>query len=286
MDAPRDKEDCAPFVNVADLFHCAGVHVPTIYAQNKTQGFLLLSDMGNQNYLDALKRQPDVADDLYRDACQALLKIQVATQNNALPAYDHAQLLAEINLFAEWYIARHHQISWTAEQQQIWQTISERIVQRNLSEAAVYVHRDYHSRNLMVSTPNPGILDFQDAVIGPITYDLVSLFRDAYIEWDEARQIDWLVRYWQDAKKIGLAVPADFSVFYENFEWMGLQRHLKVLGIFARLYYRDGKASYLADLPQVERYVIKTITRYSALHSLFSLMPESIHSMRTTGVTF
>jgi hypothetical protein len=284
MDAPPEQEDCAPFLHVANLFTAAGAHVPVALGQDLAQGFLLLSDLGDTTYLQALNDGSDnaiagentdkKADRLYRDALAALLKIQLASQPGVLPDYDEALLLRELNLFPDWYLARHLKVTPRADQKAELESIFQRIVQNNLAQPKVFVHRDYHSRNLMVTTPNPGIIDFQDAVYGPITYDLVSLFKDAYISWDEERVLDWLIRYWEQARKLGLPVAPDFADFYRDFEWMGVQRHLKVLGIFTRLNYRDGKGDYLAALPLVESYLRKACERYRELNPLLTLLDE------------
>lgn len=274
MDAPPEQEDCAPFVHVAHLFAAADVHVPAIVAQDAAQGFMLLSDLGNTTYLQALNANTDDADRLYNEATDALVNIQLASRPGVLPDYDEAFLLGELNLFPNWYIAKHLQITLNAEQKTVIDTVFAEIIKNNLAQPKVYVHRDYHSRNLMVTEPNPGIIDFQDALYGPITYDLVSLFKDAYIYWDEERVLDWMIRYWEKAKKAGLPVNPDFPEFYCDFEWMGVQRHLKVLGIFARLYHRDGKEAYLNDMPLVMDYLRKACKRYRPLHSMIVLLDE------------
>ena len=274
MDAPPPQEDCTPFVHVAGLFAASGAHVPEILAQDLAQGFLLLSDLGSTTYLQALDGDAGNADRLYRDAVAALVKIQLVSQANVLPDYDETLLLRELNLFPDWYLDRHLHVVPGATQKAELERIFQRIVQNNLAQPRVFVHRDYHSRNLMVTTPNPGIIDFQDAVYGPITYDLVSLFKDAYISWDEERILDWLIRYWEQARKLGLPVGGDFADFYRDFEWMGVQRHIKVLGIFSRLHYRDGKSDYLAHLPLVEEYLRKACERYRELHPLLTLLDE------------
>ena len=274
MDAPPPQEDCAPFVHVAGLFAASGAHVPEILAQDLAQGFLLLSDLGSTTYLQALNGDADNTNRLYRDAVAALVKIQLASQANVLPDYDETLLLRELNLFPDWYLDRHLHVVPGATQKAELERIFQRIVQNNLAQPRVFVHRDYHSRNLMVTTPNPGIIDFQDAVYGPITYDLVSLFKDAYISWGEERILDWLIRYWEQARKLGLPVAGDFADFYRDFEWMGVQRHIKVLGIFSRLNYRDGKSDYLAHLPLVEEYLRKACERYRELHPLLTLLDE------------
>ena len=278
MDAPPQHEDCTPFLQLAKILAAAGVHVPEILAQNLQEGFLLLSDLGNTTFLQALHSQPDIAHHLYDDATDALVKIQLSHQVKDLPDYDEALLLRELNLFSNWYIAKHLQITLSEKQQVMLRTVFTQILQNNLAQPKVLVHRDYHSRNLMVASPNPGILDFQDAVYGPITYDLVSLFKDAYIYWDEGQILDWTIRYWEKARRAGLPVSADFAEFYRDFEWMGVQRHLKVLGIFARLNYRDGKAAYLNDMPLVMTYLRKACERYRELYPLLNLLDELDHT--------
>lgn len=270
MDAPPAHEDCRPFIHVAQLFAATGVHVPHIHAQDLAQGFLLLSDLGNTTYLQALNAQ--TATPLYTAACDALIQLQLGTRTTELPAYDEALLRREMQLFPDWYLAKHLEITLSDAQQAKLAQVFDRIIANNLAQPCVYVHRDYHSRNLMVSEPNPGVLDFQDAVFGPITYDLASLFKDAYIQWDEEIVMDWLIRYWEKARKAGLPVRADFGEFYRDYEMMGVQRHLKVLGIFARLYHRDGKAGYLKDLPLVMHYLRAACARYIDLKPLLNLL--------------
>ena len=285
MDAPPQHENCRPFLHIAKLFEDAGTHVPHVYAQDLQQGFLLLSDLGNTTYLQALNTGD--APRLYDAATDALIKIQLASRDNELPPYDEALLLREMRLFPEWYIARHLNASLTDKQHAKLEEVFARILASNLAQPRVYVHRDYHSRNLMqVDENNPGVLDFQDAVYGPITYDLVSLFKDAYIRWEEAETIDWLIRYWEKARKAGLPVAADFSDFYRDYEWMGVQRHLKVLGIFARLHHRDGKDGYLKDLPLVKAYLRAACVRYIDLKPLLNLLDELEPREAQTGYTF
>ena len=284
MDAPPQHENCAPFVHVAQLFGAAGVHVPEILAQDLAQGFLLLSDLGCDTYL--AKLDATNADALYRDANAALIKIQLASKPDQLPPYDAALLMREMQLFPEWYVAKHLQAQLTPSQRAVLDNALQLILDNVLAQPAVYVHRDYHARNLMVSEPNPGVLDFQDAVYGPITYDLVSLYKDAYIAWDEERILDWAIRYWEDAKRARLPVADDFGAFYRDFEWMGMQRHIKVLGIFARLYHRDGKAGYLKDMPLVLTYLRTACERYRALGPLLELLDELHGSEQQVGYTF
>jgi len=284
MDAPPDKENCGPFVHVARLLAEAGVHVPTIHAQDLERGFLLLSDLGSTTYPDALDEHN--AGRLYEDALDALLKIQRASRPGLLPDYDRDLLERELRLFPDWYIARQLERELDAAQLQTLEKAFSTILANNLGQARVFVHRDYHSRNLMVCEPGPGILDFQDAVYGPITYDLVSLLRDAYIAWDEERVIDWAIRYWERARAGGLPVARDFADFYRDFEWMGAQRQLKVLGIFARLSFRDGKNGYLKNQPLVMSYLKRTCERYRELAGLARLLEELEPQEKRVGYTF
>ncbi len=273
MDAPPQHENCRPFLHIGKLFEDAGTHVPHVYAQDMEHGFLLLSDLGNTTYLQALSEgNADTARELYGAATDALIHIQLASRENELPPYDEALLRRELNLFPEWYIAKHLNYTLDEKQSTKLETVFQRIIQNNLAQPRVYVHRDYHSRNLMVTEPNPGILDFQDAVYGPITYDLASLFKDAYIRWEEEQVIDWLIRYWEKARKAGLPVHKDFADLYRDYEWMGVQRHIKVLGIFARLYHRDGKEGYLKNMPLVMDYLRRACVRYIDLKPLLNLL--------------
>jgi len=270
MDAPPDKEDCRPFVHVARLLREAGLNAPEVLAQDLDQGFLLLSDLGTRTYLQELGAGN--AGQLFGDATEALVRWQLATRPGQLPPYDEALLRREMNLFPEWYIERHLRKTLAQEEKQSLEGIFRLLVQSALAQPAVYVHRDYMPRNLMVCEPNPGVLDFQDAVLGPITYDVASLFRDAFVSWEDAQVLDWSVRYWERAKRAGLPVEQDFGEFWRAFEWMGLQRHLKVLGIFARINYRDGKPKYLEDTPRFIAYARSVAARYGALAPLLQLL--------------
>jgi len=272
MDAPPEKEDCGPFVRIARLLTDAGVHAPVVHAQDLGAGFLLLSDLGTRTYLAELTAA--TAGALMSDAIDALIRWQLASRPGELPPYDEALLRREMNLFPEWYVARHRRKTLTASQAETLERIFALLVQSALAQPAVYVHRDYMPRNLMVSEPNPGVLDFQDAVMGPITYDVVSLMRDAFISWEEEQVLDWTVRYWEKAKRAKLPVESDFGEFWRAFEWMGLQRHLKVLGIFARINYRDGKPKYLADTPRFLAYARPVAQRYRELALLNPLLDE------------
>ncbi len=275
MDAPPQHEDCTAFIKVAQLFSTADVNVPSILSQNLADGFLLLTDLGNTTYLQQLAADPTLAQAMYRDAIDALIRMQQISQENVLPNYDRALLQKELDLFPEWYLSRHKQFNLNQPQLEQLQSIFSAILANNLEQPKVFVHRDFHSRNLMVTTPNPGILDFQDAVYGPITYDAASLWRDAYIAWPEERVIDWVIKFWEAGRKAGLPMPDDFGHFYRDFEWMGLQRHLKVLGIFARLYHRDGKDGYLKDIPLVLEYAIATANRYIELKPLARILEST-----------
>ncbi len=272
MDAPPEHEDCKPFLRVEKLFEDAGTHVPHVYAQDLAQGFLLLSDLGNTTYLQALNASN--AAQLYGAATDALIKIQLASRPDVLPPYDEVLLRRELNLFPDWYIAQHLGVTLSDKQKSKLEEVFARIVANNLAQPNVYVHRDFHSRNLMVTEPNPGIIDFQDAVYGPITYDLASLFKDAYIRWEEADIMDWLIVYWEKARKAALPVHADFGEFYRDYEMMGAQRHIKVLGIFARLAIRDGKTGYVQDMPLVMDYLRRACVRYIALKPLLNILDE------------
>ncbi len=286
MDAPPPQEDCRPFVHAARVFAEAGVAVPAVLEADLAQGFLLLEDFGNETYLDRVDGAD--AEPLYREALAALATLQQASRPGVFPAYDRALLLRELQLYPDWYLARHKGVALDDADRAVLATAFETLLANNLAQPAVFVHRDYHSRNLMVlaGRTGPGILDFQDAVHGPITYDLVSLLRDAYVRWPEDRQLDWAVRYWEQARKRGLPVAADFGEFYRDLEWMGLQRHLKVLGIFARLFHRDGKDRYLADMPLVLEYVLRTARRYQAFGALVALIERVEGQAAQAGYTF
>jgi aminoglycoside/choline kinase family phosphotransferase len=284
MDAPPPQEDCRPFVSIAGLLSNAGLNAPVVFAQDFEQGFLLLSDLGTRMYLDELTDA--TAPSLYRDASISLIRWQLASREGVLPAYDEALLARELSLFPDWYVAKHLGVALDDAQRATISGAFRLILDHNLAQPRVYVHRDYHSRNLMVVDPNPGVLDFQDAVYGPITYDLVSLLRDAYVAWDEEYQLDWAVRHWERSKDAGLPVAADFGDFWRDFEWMGVQRQLKVLGIFARLYHRDGKSVYLAAMPRVMAYLRAACSRYRPLGPFLKLLDELEQRQSVVGYTF
>ena len=286
MDAPPEREDCRPWLKVEELFRAAGAHVPEVFAQDLDQGFLLMSDLGSTTYLAALNK--DNAAHLYADALGSLIAIQRASRPDVLPEYSRELLLRELMLFPEWYIERHKGVTLDDRQRVTLMDTFDRILEVNLAEPQVFVHRDYHSRNLMYlpDQANPGIIDFQDAVYGPLTYDLASLFKDAYIHWDEEFTLDMLARYWEAARKLGLPVRDDFSDFHRDYEWMGVQRHIKVLGIFARLYHRDGKDGYLRDMPLVMDYLRRACKRYRDLGPLLRLLDRLDPEPVEVGYTF
>ncbi|MBE0626524.1 MAG: phosphotransferase [Burkholderiales bacterium] len=274
MDAPPRQEDCRPFIHVAGLLRQAGLNAPEVLAQDLEQGFLLLTDLGTTTYLAALQRDDAGADALFGDATDALVTWQLASRPGVLPPYDAALLRRELDLFPDWYLERHLGLRLAQPQREALERMFALILASNLAQPAVYVHRDYMPRNLMLCAPNPGILDFQDAVYGPVSYDLASLVRDAFISWEEERALDWIVRYWEKARRAGLPVGADFGEFYRDLEWMGLQRHLKVLGIFARIKHRDGKPGYIEDAPRFLAYVRAVSARYNALGPLAQLLDQ------------
>ena len=295
MDAPPGHEDSAPFVQVAATLHAGGLRVPEVLAWDRSQGFLLLTDLGSTTYLTALKgpRLLDAAQasGLYLGALHSLVRLQGLAAQSQVPAYDRALMRRELDLFPDWYVARHCRATLSDRERDALERSFALILDACLAQPQVLVHRDYHSRNLMRPDPadsdqRPGVLDFQDAVWGPVSYDLASLLRDAYVEWDEEVQLDWAVRYWEMARSAGLPVDGDFGVFWRGFEWMGLQRHLKVLGIFARLSHRDGKDGYLQDLPLVWRYAHRVAMRYSGLKGLALLLERMAGTTRESGYTF
>jgi aminoglycoside/choline kinase family phosphotransferase len=319
MDAPPDKEDCQPFVKVAGLMAAAGLNVPRILAWDEPQGFMLLDDLGMQTMIEVLDRDNAVANlPLYMRAADALVSWQAASRPGVLPEYDRALLLRELSLFPDWYLERHRGVKVEGKLRETLDSTFNLIIERNLASPQVYVHRDFMPRNLMMPLGNTtptlgtgvcslppegagspwggpaasppenrlGVLDFQDAVYGPITYDVASLMRDAFLSWDEEFVLDVTVRYWQKAQKAGLPVDPDFGDFYRAVEWMGLQRHLKVAGIFARLTLRDGKPKYLADTPRFIAYIRHTAGRYRELAPLLRLVDEIEGTTPLTGFAF
>lgn len=274
MDAPPDKEDCAPFIHVATLLESMGLHVPHIYAQDLQQGFLLLSDLGTEPYLPHLNIHS--VDNLYGDAMEALLVMQRSTDKRipALPAYDRDLLLREMELFREWLLKTHLGLQLSPQQEQMLDQCFAFLADTALQQPRVFVHRDYHSRNLMISTPAPGIIDFQDAVYGPASYDLVSLLRDCYIDWPRQQVENWVRDYHRASH--GDVAGVDFGRFLAWFDLMGVQRHFKASGIFARLYHRDGKAGYLNDIPRTLAYVQQVAAGYPELKGVAGLLEEQV----------
>ncbi|AOE83070.1 aminoglycoside phosphotransferase family protein [Pseudomonas sp. TCU-HL1] len=270
MDAPPPREDCRPFVKVAGMLAEAGVHVPRILAADVEQGFLILDDLGRQTYLEVIN--PDNADALFDDALRALLAFQKRSLDVPMPSYDDALLRRELQLFPEWYLQRHLGIELDGERLAAWQRISDLLIGSALAQPQVLVHRDYMPRNLMLSTPNPGVLDFQDAVYGPVTYDVTCLFKDAFLSWPEGRVAGWLQRYWSLALEAGIPVQPAFAEFHRASDLMGVQRHLKVIGIFARICHRDGKPKYLGDVPRFFAYIKAVIERRPELAELGELL--------------
>jgi len=285
MDAPPEREDSSAFVHVAGLFREAGLNVPEVFATDLPRGYLLLGDLGTRPYLDELREGRDV-DRLFGDATTALVRWQEASRPGVLPEYDEARLRRELELFPEWFVGRHLGVQLDTARRAALEGVFARVLANNLAQARVFVHRDYMPRNLMVCEPNPGILDFQDAVHGPISYDIACLYRDAFLTWEEERVLDGTIRYWEKARAARLPVPSDFAGFWRDVEWMGVQRHLKVLGIFARLHYRDGKAGYLEDTPRFEGYVRHAAARYDELAFLGELLDELAGRAREVRHTF
>ena len=270
MDAPPPQENCRPFVAIASLLAEAGVHVPDILAADLDQGFLLLSDLGRQTYLDVI--DPSNADRLFQDAIEALLTFQANAKPTTLPSYDEALLRRELQLFPEWYVGRHLGREFSADEQARWDRVCKVLIDSALAQPKVLVHRDYMPRNLMLSQPNPGVLDFQDAVAGPVTYDITSLFKDAFLSWPEERVLGWLEGYWEAARARGIPVHESFAEFRRASDLMGVQRHLKVIGIFARICHRDGKPRYLADVPRFFKYLDEVLARRPELAELEQLL--------------
>ncbi|NOQ15070.1 MAG: phosphotransferase [Methyloprofundus sp.] len=276
MDAPPDKEETAPFIKIAQLFAQAQVNVPDIIQQNTEQGFLLLEDFGAQCLLDCLNNS--TAEPLYKDALDSLITLQknVNIKTCDLPYYNAELLQTELHLFTDWFIARQCELNLSSAQQGVIKNCNELLINSALQQAQVCVHRDYHSRNLMhLTTNNPGIIDFQDAVIGPVTYDAVSLLRDCYISWPETQIECYLKVYYQQLRDTRL-IDCDFSQFQRDFDLMGIQRHLKAIGIFSRLNIRDGKSIYLGDIPRTLDYVINISQRYPELQDFHAFLVEIV----------
>ncbi|MDB5894714.1 MAG: aminoglycoside phosphotransferase [Rhodoferax sp.] len=292
MDAPPDKENSEPFVRIASLMAQAGLHVPEVLAWDAPQGFMLLSDLGARTMMEVIDpTRPQANQAMYLEAVDSLVRLQLASKPGVLPAYDEPLLRRELALFPDWYLARHKGVTLDDTQRATLDDAFDKIVARNLAAPCVYVHRDFMPRNLMApadpgATGPLGVLDFQDAVYGPITYDIASLMRDAFLTWEEDFVLDITIRYWERARKAGLPVGDDFGEFYRGVEWMGLQRHLKVAGIFARLTLRDGKPRYLADTPRFIDYIRAAAGRYNELRPLMRLVDTIEGTTPVTGFAY
>jgi hypothetical protein len=294
MDAPPDKENCEPFVKVAKLMKLAGLKAPEVLAWQEAQGFMLLTDLGDQTMMSAIDaKNPQANHALYMQAVDALITWQLSSQAGVLPPYNEALLNRELSLFPDWYLAQHRHLDVQGKMRNTLDSTFKMLVTRNLAGPSVFVHRDFMPRNLMMPTGGDsalGVLDFQDAMYGPVTYDVASLMRDAFLTWEEDFVLDVTIRYWEKARKAGLLDfedwHQDFGVFYRAVEWMGLQRHLKVAGIFARLTLRDGKEKYLADAPRFIAYIRSTAARYIELRPLLRLIEEVEGKDGVTGFAF
>ena len=287
MDAPPDKMSVAPYLKVQKLFNM--LNVPQVLHVDEAQGFIVLNDLGSTTFLTAMQQEQgaEAHKVLLLEAIDELVELQKASRAGELPEYDRDIMLREINLFPEWFVAKELGRELNFKQRQLWQQTVDTLLPPLLAQPQVYVHRDFIVRNLMLTTGRPGVLDFQDALYGPISYDLVSLLRDAFIEWEEEFVLDLVIRYWEKARAAGLPVPAAFDEFYRWFEWMGVQRHLKVAGIFARLYYRDGKDKYRPEIPRFLNYLRRTSRRYTELAPLYALLVELVGDDELeTGFTF
>jgi aminoglycoside/choline kinase family phosphotransferase len=294
MDAPPDKENCEPFVKVAELMSVAKLNAPKVLAWQQAQGFMLLTDLGDRTMMSAIDPQnPQANHALYMQAVDALIAWQLSSKPGVLPPYDEALLQRELSLFPDWYLQKHRGLQVEGKMRNTLDGTFKALVAHNLAAPSVYVHRDFMPRNLMMpvgTSSDLGVLDFQDAVYGPVTYDVASLMRDAFLSWDEDFVLDITIRYWEKARKVGLLDyedwHQDFGAFYRAVEWMGLQRHLKVAGIFARLTLRDGKEKYLADAPRFIAYIRATASRYIELRPLLRLIEEVEGTDGVTGFAF
>ncbi|WP_394790657.1 aminoglycoside phosphotransferase family protein [Rhodoferax sp.] len=287
MDAPPDKENNAAFVKIGALMAQAGLRVPEVLEWEQTHGFLLLSDLGTQTMINLVSADaPQAAVPLYHQAVDTLITWQLQSKPDVLPPYDAAVLNRELNLFPDWYIAQHRGITLDATQRASLDSVFAQIVANNLAMPSVYVHRDFMARNLMVGGEQLGVLDFQDGLYGPITYDIAALLRDAFLTWEEDFVLDITIRYWERARKAGLPVGDDFGAFYRSVEWMGLQRHLKIAGLFTRLTLRDGKPKYLADVPRFIAYIRATAGRYRELTPLLRLVDKIEGTTAATGFAY
>lgn len=270
MDAPPSKENCRPFIDIAERLKAIGLNVPHIIASDLDQGFLLLTDLGSELYLPALNEQR--VDQLYGDALKALAHMQTHANSDGLPLYDRQLLHREMNLFIDWLLDKHLNLILSDTERKDLESCFDLLSSCALSQEQVFVHRDYHSRNLMIcNSKSPGILDFQDAVKGPITYDLVSLLKDCYITWSNDQTTAWAIEHYTRLQQNGLLNDIDEKEFLRWFDWMGIQRHLKASGIFARLYHRDGKSGYLKDIPRTVNYIVNISAEYPELAALHKL---------------
>jgi N-acetylmuramate 1-kinase len=292
MDAPPPHEDCRPFIDISKRLAKVDLTVPQVLAQDLKQGFLLLTDLGRQTYYERIGQgiEDRELQTLYREALLALVKLQKA-ETTGLAAFDQTRLIDELGLFTHWYIEQHHGLTLTPEQLNDLETIFVLLAKSMAAEPQVLVHRDFHSPNLMVCTdptvgPNPGIIDFQDALAGPMSYDIASLVFDARTTWEEPQQLDWAIRYWEHARAAGLPVPADFAEFHRQYEWTSLQRNLRILGVFARLNIRDTKPQYLAHIPRVLQYTRQVTSRYSSFNRLARLLDKLENVNPETRLTF
>ena len=283
MDAPPGKEDIRPFIRMDATCIRAGINPPRILEADERLGFMLLSDLGRDTYLDRLKEDRSLAPKYFDAATTALVALQAVSAPGIVPEYSEEKIRGELELFPEWYVRRHRGSDLSPEEKQVWESVCRKLTSSMLAEEKVIVHRDFMPRNLMVSDPMPGVLDFQDALYGPVSYDIASLMRDAFISWDEEFTIDISVRYWEKARRAGIPVPADFGEFWRQIEWTGMQRHLKVLGIFARLKYRDGKPKYLEDAPRFIAYVRHAAYRYSELKPILVIIDRLEGQSREEG---
>lgn len=292
MDAPPEHEDCRPFLHVTQLLKQAAINVPAILAQDLQHGFLLISDLGRQTYYQAI--QAGLSDPrlqtLYRDAIKALVRMQQADTTD-LPVYDQNRLMQELDLFREWYAQRHCQVNLDDNERSALHKVFTALTEDNAKQPRVFVHRDFHSPNLMIAEapefgPNPGIIDYQDALSGPLTYDVASMVMDARTTWEEPQQLDWSIRYWEAARTAGLPAPRDFADFHRAYEWMSLQRNLRILGVFARLAHRDHKDDYLRHMPRVNAYIRQVAGRYGIFRPLLRLLDKLDKRQELVGFTF
>lgn len=292
MDAPPSHENTQAFIHAGTLLQSVGINTPKILEQDLEQGFLIISDLGQHTYYQLIQDKIDDAQlqTMYRQALDSLVQMQ-ASSTNGLPHYNQELLLSELNLYTQWYVEQHKQIKLSQEQKAVLESAFQSITQHNAKSPQVFVHRDFHSPNLIVNYEtenyaNPGIIDYQDALLGPITYDIASLVMDARTTWTEGQQLDWAIRYWQKARDAKLPVPEDFAQFHIDYEWMSLQRNLRILGVFTRLSIRDGKHHYLDHIPRVLEYIRQVSTRYNELARLNMLINQIEGIEIKAGYTF